>query len=93
MYLNPSGNDVLTPQASIIINAVEPNMWWNGKNAKFESVSYIPSTFFIAYIFDAILFCESITAFDFDVVPDVNSKMAISYEFIFVSTNSLFPFS
>ena len=77
MYLNPSGNTVFTPHASITIIHVDPNIWWNGKNAILVSLGLMSSTFCIAYIFDTMFFCDNITAFDFDVVPDVNNNMLI----------------
>ena len=51
------------------------------------------STLCIAYTFDAIFFCDSITAFDFDVVPDVNNKIFIAFSSIFADMYSLFPSS
>ena len=72
---------------------VHSNVWCKGKNESKVSLSSKFKTFAISIRFDAIFLCDSITAFDIAVVPDVNNMKPIASLFILASKNFLFPFS
>ena len=90
--LKPSQNTFFAPQLKKNVKPVEPNVWWNGKNAILTSVSYIFSADVNAYMFDAIFLCDNITALAKDVVPDVNNTILIALLSISAFKYSLFPF-
>ena len=93
MCLIPSQNTFVQPWFKKIKIPVLPKVWWNGKKAILTSVLKKFSTLFMAEIFDAIFLWDNITAFDLEVVPDVNKIILILLSSIFASINSLLPFS
>ena len=94
IYLNPSQKATVAPLYVPYKNViVHSNVWCIGKNDNNVSVLYIFTYLLIATIFEAILFCDNITAFGSFVVPDVNSIIDILYESIFTLSYLLSPFS
>ena len=71
--------------------AVHSNVWCNGKNESTLSLSFIFINVVIALTFEHMFFCESSTALETPVVPDVNSIIDILSLSIFIFLYIVFP--
>ena len=92
--LIPSQNAILHPFDIGYKNpTVDSNVWCKGKNDNITSFSCNLITDVISIKLLTIFLCDNFTAFDIDVVPDVNNIICISSGFILASKNSLLPFS
>ena len=92
--LIPSLNTICAPIYSGYKNpTVHSNTWCNGKNDKNISLEFTSNVDAISIKFEHIFLCDNATAFDCDVVPDVNNIILIFLLSISAFVNLVSPFS